>query len=99
MLRFLIPYIPCGSLFVGIAIVALAFVVVSRLIGGWVISRPIPSSGFPSTEAEIRYVHDEPAIMRRHWKYKSWLIFGGVASLCLPLSYFVPSLILKAVSK
>jgi len=99
MLRFLLPYLPCGTLLVAIALLVLGFVVVSRLIGGWVISRPIPPGGFPSVEAEIRYVHDDPNVMRRHMKYKTWFIFAGVACLCLPLSYFIPSLIMKAVNK
>jgi len=77
----------------------MGFMFTQRLIAGSIITRPIPTGGFPSVEEEIRYVNDWPAEKRRNMKYRSWIIFVVAACILMPLSYFVPMLILKVVLK
>lgn len=99
MLNTFLPYVRCLVPVGAIAVLFLGFAVAQKMIASWIITRPIPGGGFPTTEDEIRYVNDEPAAMRRVWRYKSWFIFAGVAAVCLPISIFVPNLILKLVIK
>jgi len=99
MLTTFLPYLKCVIPIGALALIVLGFVLAQKMIGAWLITRPIPPGGFPSVEDEIRYVNDEPAVMRRHWRYRSWFILAGVASVCMPLSIFLPNLVLKLVTK
>lgn len=94
-----LPYLKCVAPIGSFILLVLAFILVQKMIGAWMISRPIPPGGYPTVEDEIRYVNDEPAVMRRHWKYRSWFIMLGVSAVCMPLSIFIPNLILKLVMK
>jgi len=97
MLSAFLPYLKCiVPIFAG-ALLVLGFMLAQRLIAATIITRPIPTGGFPSVEEEIRYVNDEPTETRRHMKYRSWIIFIIVVCVFMPLSYFIPTLILKVV--
>lgn len=99
MLSSFLPYLKCVIPIISGAVLILGMVLAQRLIAATIITRPIPQGGFPSVEEEIRYVNDQPAETRRHMKYRAWIIFIIVVSACMPLSYFVPALILKGVQK
>lgn len=99
MLKTFLPYLKCVTPVAAGAILVLGSMFVQRLIAGTIITRPIPTGGFPSVEEEIRYVNNEPATIRLHMKYRAWIIIGLVSVACMPLSYFLPALILKMVMK
>jgi nitrate reductase NapE component len=99
MLNSFLPYLKCVFPLVAVALLVLGFVLSQKMIAATIITRPIPSGGFPSVEEEIRYVNEEPAELRRNKKYRSWIIFALLAFTCLPISYFVPAFILKMVLK
>jgi len=99
MIKTFLPYLKCVIPVLAAAGVFLGFMFTQRLIAGSIITRPIPTGGFPSVEEEIRYVNDWPAEKRRNMKYRSWIIFAIAATACMPLSYFIPTLIIKMVTK
>jgi len=99
MIATFLPYVKCLVPVAAGVLLFFGYLFTQRMIGAWLISRPIPMGGFQSIEEEIRYVNDDPAIMRRHWRYRSWFIILGVASLCMPLSIILPNLVIKMVAK
>lgn len=99
MIKTFLPYLKCVTPVLAVALLVLGSMFVQRLIAATIITRPIPTGGFPSVEEEIRYVNDQPAVIRRHMKYRAWIIIACVACACLPLSYILPTLILKMVLK
>jgi hypothetical protein len=99
MITTFLPYVRCLVPVGAVAVLVLGFVLAQKMIGSWIITRPIPPGGYPSVEDEIRYVNEEPAEMRRIWRYKSWFIIAGVTSVCMPLSIVLPNMVLKMVMK
>ena len=99
MLNSLLPMIKCILPVVTGILLVFAFMFTQKVIAATIISRPIPIGGFASTEDEIRYVNDQPAEIRRNRRYRSWIVFVCLFSACLPLSYFIPAVILKVVLK
>lgn len=99
MLKSFLPYIKCIIPLISGALFVLGFMFTQRMIAATIITRPIPTGGFASVEEEIRYVNDQPAETRRHMKYRAWIIFAVAACILMPLSYFVPMMILKVVLK
>ncbi len=99
MLTTFLPYVKCLVPFGVVALLILGHVLVQRIIAATIISRPIPQGGFASVEDEIRYVNDQPAETRRHIRYRAWIIFIVVFCVIMPLSYIVPTIILKMANK
>lgn len=99
MLNTFLPYLKCVTPLLAAGLLFLGSILTQRLITGTIITRPIPPGGFPSVEEEIRYVNDQPAQTRLHMKYRAWIIIAIVAVTCMPLSYFIPALIINMVKK